>query len=160
MGEHDHNFAEHHDENLPPIKIPHRDGSININGYGLMMKIHSSTAVAPERLEEMIREVVLGIAKECMENGATAIGHVKTHLKTTHGYARADVVRLKEGAYVQSDLKEAEAAGELTLNSIILGMEKDEIAEITTNVARGILEKFGFDFTLMPSGNGVSLGDN
>lgn len=139
-GNHVHN--DHYDN--VNISIPHRDGKIKVEGYGVVLRLTAKKVVNAERLKTMLREIVTEIAHDCMEKGAMAIGHVKSHLKTPSGFVKADIVHLEQGAYAQGDVEKSERSGTLIINSIILGLDKDRIAETTLEATQRVLEKYGF----------------
>jgi hypothetical protein len=142
MREGDQINDDHHDDF--GISIPHRDGKIKVEGYGVVLRLTSKKAADVDKLKAMLREIVTEIALDCIEGGAMAIGHVKSHLKTPSGYIKADIVHLKQGAYAEGDVVKSERSGTLIINSIVLGLSKDKIAETTLEAARKVLEKYDF----------------
>lgn len=136
---HDQAHSDH-----PEPTIPHRGGMVKVEGYGVVLELSSERKAEPGELEQMTREVVTNIAMDCMSRGARAIGHIKSHLKTPLGYVNADVVRLEQGAYSESNLKTPAGKGILVLNSIVLGLPREEIREITISKAIEVLKKHGF----------------
>jgi hypothetical protein len=142
MHEGDHVHNDYNDD--VGISIPHRDGKIKVEGYGVVLRLTGKKAVNAERLKVMLREIVTEIAQDCMKKGAMAIGHIKSHLKTPSGFVKADIVQLKQGAYAQGDVENSERSGTLIINSIVLGLDKDRIAETTLEATRRVLEKYGF----------------
>jgi len=145
--EHHEPSHNHHTHNGPGNHEPsmtHHEPEIDAQGYGTMLRIDASKAVGPHRLEAMLGEVVMAIALECMQKGAKAIGHIKSNLSTSAGYVKADVVRVKDGAYTESNLEKPGDGGDLVINSIVLGLEKEKIAEITLRLTKSILKSYGF----------------
>jgi hypothetical protein len=142
MHEGDHVNIDHHDD--AGISVPHRDGKIKAEGYGVVLRLTGKKVADVERLKAMLREIVTEIARDCMDRGAMSIGHIKLHLKTPSGSIKADIVRLKQGAYVEGNVEKSERSGILIINSIVLGFNKGRIAETTLEAARKVLEKYGF----------------
>jgi hypothetical protein len=104
---------------------------MDAHGYGTKIEIYSAKPLAPPVVEELLKRIVTDIGERCLQAGAQAIGHIKCYLKTEQGYAKADIVRMKDGAYADSRLKSSITGGSLVINSILLGMHEDELERIT-----------------------------
>lgn len=131
-GEEDHS---HH--------VPHREGGMDAHGFGTRVEFSSERPMEPPVVEELLRRLVTEIAELCLEAGARAIGHIKCYLKTGHGYAKADIVRLKQGAYAESRLESAITGGTLVINSILLGLPEEPIEEITMTAIGRLFSAYG-----------------
>lgn len=129
--------GEHH-------HAPHRGPGIDAHGYGARLEVHSAKAVPPDAVEGLLRRMVAEIARRCLEGGARAIGHIKCYLKTEQGFAKADIVRMRDGAYSESRLDSPVTDGSLVINSILLGLPEDELERITMQTIRSLLSEKGF----------------
>lgn len=123
--------------------VPHREGGMDAHGFGTRIEIASERPLEPRVVEELLRRLVTEIAELCLEDGARAIGHIKCYLKTEQGHAKADIVRLKQGAYSEVRLGSAIARGSLVINSILLGLPEESIEEITMTAIKRLLTAYG-----------------
>jgi|GEM_PF-587363 hypothetical protein len=158
MHEGDHVHNDHNDD--VGISIPHRDGKIKVEGYGVILRLTGKKAADVERLKAMLKEIVTEIARDCIEGGAMAIGHVKSHLKTPSGYVKADIVQLKQGAYAEGNVGKSERSGTLIINSIVLGLDKDRIAETTLEGTQKVLKKYSFSASIEVENQDFQLDSN
>lgn len=131
--------GEHH-------HAPHREPGIDAHGYGAMIEIRSGRPIPQADVELLLKRLVTEIAERCLEAGARAIGHIKCHLRTGHGFAKADIVRIKDGAYCESSLDSSVTEGSLVINSILLGLPEDELERITMQTMRRLLKEQGISF--------------
>jgi hypothetical protein len=130
-------------EDGPPKGVPHREGGMDAHGYGTMLEILSERPLPPSIVEELLRRMVTEIGERCLQAGARAIGHIKCYLKADQGYAKADIVRLKQGAYSESKLKTGINGGSLVINSILLGLPDDAVERITMAAIRSLFAEYG-----------------
>ncbi len=131
-------------------ELPHAAEDLNINGYGVALRlIHGSAAgVSAASIKEMAGELVAEIAEECLRSGARAVGHIKSYLRADGGYIKADIVSVKRGAQVSGEITGPVRDARLAINSILVGLEGDEIARATLEVAGKILGARGFSVTV------------
>jgi predicted metal-dependent phosphotriesterase family hydrolase len=118
-------------------------------GYGIAFKLSSSKAIAPAEATEMAREAMKELAEEAVRRGAIMIGHIKCILKASGGYVKADTIGAKYGVYVESKLTEPVREGVLVVNSIVVGLSKDENVELTRSLTKKVAERYGFNVTIL-----------
>ncbi len=129
-------------------KIPHYEVDHEW-GYGIAFKLKAKEPMEPKLIEEMVTTVMKEIASECMRLGAAMIGHIKCILHTKSGYIKSDTIGVKYGVTTNSELTKPESEGILVINSIIVGLDKIKIIEVTKNVTRDVTQRFGFEATIM-----------
>lgn len=137
--------------------IPHEDKTINIGGYGAAFKISSIRAVDPATLRSVTGQIIQEIAEVCILKGAKAIGHVKLYLKTQSGYLQADTVGMKYGVHIEGDMAKPERRADLVVNSIIIGLGKNEVASATLNSIRKVMERHGFRMSQVEDTRGQAV---
>lgn len=128
---------------LPHYEVDHEWG------YGIAFKLVAPQPLDPNKLEDMARDLMMEIAKECVKQGATMIGHVKCILHTAGGWVKADTIGTKYGVYVKSELANPQSEGTLVINSIIVGLDKNKIIDITKTLGKAIPERYGFTATAL-----------
>jgi hypothetical protein len=129
-------------DDVPP-HVPHKEGGMDASGYGVLVGICSEGSLQPATVEEFLRRIVTEVGERCLAAGARAIGHIKCYLKADQGHAKADIVWLKQGAFVEVQLERPITRGSLVINSIILDLSEDEIERITIEVLERILGEYG-----------------
>ncbi len=133
-----------------PGHVPHREGGMDAHGYGALMELSSERSLPPNTIEEFLRKAVTEVGKRCLREGARAIGHIKCYLKAEGGYAKADIVRMKQGAYSETTFKGPISRGTLVINSILLGIPKADIERITMGAIEELLKEYGISSVIKP----------
>ncbi len=133
-----------------PGHAPHREGGMDAHGYGALMELSSERPLPPEAIDELLRRIVTEIGERCLREGARAIGHIKCYLRAEGGYAKADIVRMKQGAYSEISLREPISKGTLVINSILLGIPQADIERITMRSIEGLLRDYGISSVINP----------
>jgi hypothetical protein len=128
---------------LPHYEVDHEWG------YGIAFKLVAAQPLDTIKLEDMARDLMKEIADECVKQGATMIGHIKCILHTTGGWVKADTIGAKYGVYVKSELANPQSEGTLVINSIIVGLDKNKIIDITKTLGKAIPERYGFAATAL-----------
>jgi hypothetical protein len=128
---------------LPHYEVDHEWG------YGIAFKLVAAQPLDPSKLEDMTRDLMKEIADECVKQGATMIGHVKCIMHTAGGWVKADTIGAKYGVYVKSELANPQSEGTLVINSIIVGLDKNKIIDITKTLGKAIPERYGFTATAL-----------
>lgn len=118
-------------------------------GYGIAFKLSSSKAIPSEEATEMARVAMKELAEEAIRRGAIMIGHIKCILKASGGYVKADTIGAKYGVYVEAKLTEPVHEGILVVNSIVVGLSKDENVELTRSLTKKVAERYGFNVTIL-----------
>lgn len=114
-------------------------------GYGIAFELKAKSPVEPKVMEEMVTAVMKETADECMRLGALMIGHIKCILHTETGYVKSDTIGTKYGVNTHSELTRPEREGILVINTIVVGLDKNKIVEVTKAVAVDVTSRFGFE---------------
>jgi len=115
---------------------------MDAHGYGGIIEIFSEKLLDPATVEELLKRIVTEVGGRCMEAGARAIGHIKCYLKTDRGYAKADIVRLRQGAFAEVRLDGPIRGGTLVINSIVLGLPDGEVERTTKDAIGKVLAEY------------------
>jgi hypothetical protein len=75
-----------------------------VSGYGVAIKFHQDTAVAPAEVGDFLREMMDDIAQDCVRRGARFIGHIKSHLVCAQGSLKADTIGINHPAALHGEL--------------------------------------------------------
>ena len=80
-------------------KIECREGSIDINRYGIQLKLYAKKRREPSDVKEVVRVVTQEISDTCISMGA--MGHIKSCLKADSGFIKADTIGSKYGVHIE-----------------------------------------------------------
>lgn len=122
----------------------HQNESMRIEGYGVSFNLEANEPVPPTKVYAMLNRLVSEIALDCMSEGAIAIGHIKCHLGSPHGFLAADTIGIKYGVSVKGNVSSPITEGELVVNSIIVGLRKGSIQKITLDAIKKVSSENGF----------------
>jgi hypothetical protein len=102
-----------------------------VSGYGVAAKLSRGEAMNEPFVKAMAEEMMLAIAKKCLELGAKCIGHIKSHLKTEAGTIKADTIGVGHGSYSSGQLSHPVRDLYIAINSIIQGIPEDAVKAAT-----------------------------
>jgi hypothetical protein len=102
-----------------------------VSGYGVAAKLSRGEAMNEPFVKAMAEEMMLTIAKKCLELGAKCIGHIKSHLKTEAGTIKADTIGVGHGSYSSGQLSHPVRDLYIAINSIIQGIPEDAVKAAT-----------------------------
>lgn len=129
-------------------KLPHYEVDHEW-GYGIAFTLRAPEPVEAKVMEEMVTVLMKETAEECMRMGAVMIGHIKCILHTETGYVKSDTIGTRYGVFTKSELSKPEREGILVINSIVVGLEKNKIIEVTKTVAKAVTSRFGFESAIL-----------
>ncbi len=115
-----------------------------VSGYGVAVKLTHEEPLDGEAVKKMAEEMMLAIAKKCMDRGAKTIGHIKSHIRTEAGTLKADTIGLSHGAYSAGSLEYPVKDIYLAVNSIISGIVENEVRGATLEGIHEAAEARGF----------------
>ncbi len=102
-----------------------------VSGYGVAVKIHGPEPMTDTYIKAMAEEMMLSIARKCMDQGARCIGHIKSHIRTEAGTMKADSIGVSHGAYSTGSLEYPVKDIYMAVNSIVQGI-KEEVVKGST----------------------------
>jgi hypothetical protein len=102
-----------------------------VSGYGVAAKLSRGEPMNEPFIKAMAEEMMLAIAKKCLELGAKCIGHIKSHLKTEAGTIKADTIGVGHGSYSSGQLTHPVRDLFLAINSIVQGIPEDAVKAAT-----------------------------
>ena len=111
----------------------------------MAVKLTQPEALDDEAVKRMAEEMMLAIAKKCMDRGARTIGHIKSHIRTEAGTIKADTIGLPHGAYSSGSLEYPVKDIYLAVNSIVQGIVENEVRGATLEGIHEVAEGQGFD---------------
>lgn len=115
-----------------------------VSGYGVAAKLSRDTDMDTDFVKAMAEEMMLRIARNCMDRGARCIGHIKSHIRTPAGTVKADTIGPGHGAYSTGRLAHGVDRFFIAVNSIVQGIKEAAVKAATldglheTARARGI----------------------
>ncbi len=120
--------------------LPHE----GINSYGMSHKVTMAKEVDPVELRNFIQDLLLTLSQTLIDNGVIDIGHVKAHIEAEGQYYYGSVVG--EGAEATVNGQDGEPVGKMvvTVNSVVFGIEKEKVKELTESSLDQVLDKFNY----------------
>lgn len=115
-----------------------------VSGYGVAIKFHRDEPLAAAEVGDMLREMMDGIAQECVGRGARFIGHIKSHLVCVQGSMKADTIGIKHPATLHGELDGPAKDLFVAINSIVQGITEEQVKESTLGAAHALAERHGF----------------
>ncbi len=102
-----------------------------VSGYGVAVKVSRAEPMDDAFIKGLCEELMLSVARKCMELGARCIGHIKSHVKTQWGTIKADTIGISHGAYSGGRVERPVGEFYLAVNSIVQGIKEDVVKAAT-----------------------------
>jgi hypothetical protein len=114
-----------------------------VSGYGIAVRLSRQTAMSASVVREMGEEMMLSIAAKCMELGACAIGHIKSHVRSEAGTIKADTIGVSHGAYSTGRFEYPVKDLYMAINSIVQGIPEEAVKAATLEGILAVAEQKG-----------------
>jgi len=102
-----------------------------VSGYGVAVRLTSKQIMGENRVKEIAESMMMSIAEKCMDLGARAIGHIKSHIRTDCGTIKADTIGTAHGSYSSGKLEHPVKDLYVAINSIIQGIPEAAVKAAT-----------------------------
>ena len=102
-----------------------------VSGYRVAAKLSRTEAMADTFVKKMAEEMMMSIAKKCMDSGARCIGHIKCHIRTEAGTIKADTIGVSHGAFSNGNFDHDVNDLYIAVNSIIQGIKEEVVKKAT-----------------------------
>ncbi len=98
----------------------------------------------PDELRSLVSRTISLVAKECMNDGARLIGHIKCIAEVDSGkYIACSVVSAENDAVCRGELEGSSKTLNLILNVLIYGLEKSKVEAIVVSSSRKVFKGNG-----------------
>ncbi len=98
----------------------------------------------PVELRSLVSRTISLVAKECMNDGARLIGHIKCIAEVDSGkYIACSVVSAENDAVCRGELEGSSKTLNLILNVLIYGLEKSKVEAIVVSSSRKVFKGNG-----------------
>jgi hypothetical protein len=102
-----------------------------VSGYGVAVRLTSKQAMTEDQVKAMAESMMMSIAEKCMDLGARAIGHIKSHIRTDCGTVKADTIGTSHGTYSSGRLEHPVNDLYVAINSIVQGIPEHAVKAAT-----------------------------
>ena len=114
-----------------------------VSGYGVAVKLSRPQPMADVFVREMAEEMMLAIARKCVDHGARCIGHIKSHIRTDAGTLKADTIGVAHGAHSSGRLAHQVSDLYMAVNSIVQGIKEYAVKAATLEGIHEVAEGHG-----------------
>lgn len=115
-----------------------------VSGYGVAIRMSRSHQAMDDRLiKEVAEKMMLAVAEKCIELGARAIGHIKSHIMTEAGTVKADTIGISHGSFSAGQIDRPVTDLFMAVNSIIQGIPEHAVKAATLEGIHQVAENFG-----------------
>ncbi len=126
-------------DHLAPISPVHE----GINSYGLGCSVTGKKAIRAEALRKFAAELMITVSQSCVESGAKDVGHIKAFIDHDTGFLHANTVGDPADVTVEGRDGQPIYSFQLVINSVIYGLGKAAVKDITERSLKSVLAKFG-----------------
>jgi len=102
-----------------------------VSGYGVAVRLTNKQAMTEKQVKDLAEDMMMSIAEKCMDLGAKAIGHIKSHIRTECGTIKADTIGTSHGTYSSGSLVHPVKDLYVAINSIVQGIPEHAVKAAT-----------------------------
>lgn len=113
-----------------------------VTGYGIAVRMSREEAMSEALIKEIAEAMMMSIAEKCMELGARAIGHIKSHVRTDCGTIRADTIGVSHGTYSTGKLAHPVNDLAMAINSIVQGIPEPAVKAATLEGIHEVADQY------------------
>jgi len=124
--------------------IPHEAEPLKISGFGSKFKLHFARPLNQEEIETLSVDLIKTIEDRLIKSRSKGIGHIKLYIKGTSGHLLSDTLGSKYGVHIERSLSDPEQSVQMTVNTIALGIGRDDIIRITRESIESTSKRYGF----------------
>ena len=110
-----------------------------VSGYGVAIKLTSVDPLDEGGIKSLAEEMMLAIARKCMERGARCIGHIKSHVTCEAGAVKADTIGAGH-VYSTGTIEHPVRDIYMAVNSIVQGIKEEEVRSATLDGVHEVAE--------------------
>ena len=114
-----------------------------VSGYGVAARLNRDEPMNEGLVKGMAERMMMSIAEKCMDLGARAIGHIKSHIMTDGGTLKADTIGVTHGTYSSGSLNKDVTDIYLAINSIVQGIPEHAVKAATLEGMHEVAESHG-----------------
>lgn len=103
-------------------------------------------ARTPDEIRDLVSRTISAVARECMAQGATLIGHIKCIAEVDSGkYIACSVVSAESEAMCRGEIEAASKRLDIIMNVLIYGLDKHKVEDIVVLSAKQVLSGPGVE---------------
>ena len=133
------------------LHIDHHRMVDELGKFSIHMTIHPGSVMGRDECERFIRELLIGITKECMHDGADLVGHVKSFLISEHGTSLgASLVHLDIPMTINNAIDQRGlSVGDLTVHVIVHGIWDPDVKHASMETIEELLPRYGVKYEIL-----------
>jgi hypothetical protein len=112
--------------------------------YAGRVHAHFDQTKGAEEIRSLVSRTISMVARECMRDGASLIGHIKCIAEVDSGeYIACSVVSADSEAICRGDLDGGSKNVDIILNVLLYGLDREKVEGIVSRSARSVLSGVG-----------------
>ena len=148
-GHHDDDHDDHDDDHGNPadehdkLHLEIHRAVDELGKYAIDIQVDDKNGISKDIVLKFIDDLMVSVTKNCMDNGADLVGHVKSFFSNDDGSIMASIVdhriptRIKDGLNVDKVY-----SARFMLHIIVHGIWDDHVRESTLDVLDGVFKKW------------------
>jgi hypothetical protein len=145
--DHDHDDHDHDDHDHDDHDHDWDEAHEGTAAYACKCVVSTSRSLSREEYHSLAKELMGAIADGCWEQGAQVIGHIKAYMESGDAFFYASTVGNPDDMTVKDKGGETSDKFQLTINSIIFGIEETKVKLATDKAVEAVISKNGFSLT-------------
>lgn len=133
------------------LHIDHHRMVDELGKFSIHMTVRPASVMGRDECERFIRELLTGITKECMHDGADLVGHVKSFLISEHGTSLgASLVHLDIPMTINNAIDQRGlSVGDLTVHVIVHGIWDPDVKHASMETIEELLPRYGIVYEVL-----------
>jgi len=155
--DHDHEHEEHHDDHdhddhdhdHDELHLEIHRAVDELGKYAIDIDVNAPAGIKKSNVLGFIDDLMVTITKNCMDNGADLVGHVKSFLSNDDGNIMSSIVDHREPTRIKDSLNaDIVYQAKFMMHIIVHGIWDDRVRESTLDVLDDIFIKWDIPYKI------------
>jgi len=148
--DHDDHHDDHHDDDHDDHDKLHLEihrAVDELGKYAIDIQVSDPKGIEKERVIKFIDDLMASVTKNCMDNGADLVGHVKSFFSNDDGSIMSSIVDHRIPTRIKDGLNSDKIfSARFMLHIIVHGIWDDHVRESTLEVLDNIFKKWNIPY--------------
>ena len=145
----DHDDDHDHEDDHDRLHLEIHRAVDELGKYAIDIDINSPKGIDKGTVLKFINDIMTGVTKSCMDNGADLVGHVKSFFSNDDGNIMSSIIDHRAPPRIKDSLEsDTIYKARFMLHVIVHGIWDDRVRESVLDVLDGIFKKWNIPYVI------------